>query len=410
VGVNRTETVLVVGGGVTGVGVARDLAMRGVDVTLVERGTFAGGTSGRSHGLLHSGARYAVDDPRGAEECLEESEVLKEIAPHCLDETGGFVVQVEGDGPDYFERVREACDELGMRTETLTGEEARTEEPGLVKEVERVLRVPDGVVHPSRLTVANAMDASERGAEVLSGTAVISLRVEDGRVAGATLEREGESREIDVSYVVNAAGPWAGAVAGLADCEVEMAPTSGVMVAVEYDSLGTVLNRARAPDDGDIVIPHPEEVILGTTARSIDDRDEVPEEEWEVEAMFEECGAMLSGLDPDRVTRSYWGVRPLYSEDRETWEGRGISRGFYLLDHDERDGVEGMVTITGGKLTTYRGMAEATADAVCRELDVDEPCRTADASLWGADDVEALDRAVLETDARNPADEDLLPT
>ena len=86
----HATTVLVVGGGGTGTGTARDLAARGVDVTLVERGGLASGTSGRSHGLLHSGARYAESDPEGAVECREENEILRDIAGQWIDDTGGL--------------------------------------------------------------------------------------------------------------------------------------------------------------------------------------------------------------------------------------------------------------------------------------------------------------------------------
>ena len=94
------STVLVIGGGATGTGIARDLAMRGVDVTLVDRGGLGGGTSGRSHGLLHSGARYAEADAEGAEECIVENRTLRDIAGACVRETGGLFVRLDGDDPD----------------------------------------------------------------------------------------------------------------------------------------------------------------------------------------------------------------------------------------------------------------------------------------------------------------------
>ena len=103
-------TALVIGGGATGVGVARDLALRGVEVTLVDRGRLAAGTTGRSHGVLHSGARYAEADADDAAACLAENRILREIAPACIDETGGYFLQLDGDDPDYFERKRAACD------------------------------------------------------------------------------------------------------------------------------------------------------------------------------------------------------------------------------------------------------------------------------------------------------------
>ncbi|MEM4780841.1 MAG: FAD-dependent oxidoreductase [Halalkalicoccus sp.] len=401
-------TVLVVGGGATGAGVARDLSMRGVEVTLVERGDFAGGTSGRSHGLLHSGARYVPGDEEGARECIAENRVLKRIAPHCIDDTGGLFLQVAGDDPEYVEEKHAACEELRIEVEELSAGEARELVADLAPEIERALRVPDAVIHPTRLTVANAADAHERGATLLAHTELTDLLVEDGRVVGAVVEDESGERTIRAEYVVNATGAWAGTLASLAGIDVEMTPSSGVMVAVEYDGLDTVLNRARPAADGDIVIPHPEQVVLGTTSVDVEDPDEFERDDAEVERMFEECGAMLSGLDPERIDRVYWGVRPLYSEDRERYEGRQISRGFYLLDHADRDGIEGFASVVGGKLTTYRKIAEATSDHVCERLGVEAACRTAEEPLFGADREGAIDEVIREFGVENPADSDLV--
>ncbi|QCJ48283.1 FAD-dependent oxidoreductase [Haloprofundus sp. MHR1] len=409
----QTE-VLVIGGGATGVGIARDLAMRGVDVVVAERGGLASGTSGRSHGLLHSGARYAPDDELGAEECIRENRILRDIAGHCIRDTGGFFVQLPEDDPEFFEEKLAACEDIGIEAEVLGDEETRAEVPGLTPDAERVMKVPDGVVYPSRLVAANAASAAENGAEVLTHAPVTDVRVEDGRATGATLGGDVDET-VDADYVVNAAGTWAGECAELAGVEVAMRPTKGVMVSVDYPGLGPVLNRCRPPADGDIVVPHETQAVLGTTSIEVDDPDEFDEEHWEIRKMVEECSKMLPEAAKSEILRTWWGVRPLYAPDeaeRETMDGgegdaRGISRGFFLLDH-EREGVENFASIVGGKLTTYRMMAEATADHVCEAIGVDEPCRTAEEELPGIDDERRLDEFVAEYDARSPSDEDVL--
>jgi glycerol-3-phosphate dehydrogenase len=201
----------------------------------------------------------------------------------------------------------------------------------------------------------------------------------------------------------------------MAGVEVEMRPTSGVMVSVDYPDLGPVLNRCRDPDDGDIVIPHDDQAVLGTTSNVVDDPDDYPTDEAEIERMFAECGEMLPALRDAEVIRSWWGVRPLYAPDEDTrgsqsggtGASRGISRGFFVLDHAD-DGVENFTSIVGGKLTSYRLMAEETADLVADRLGVDEPCRTADEPLPGVDDATELNRFVSAYDARSPTDEDVV--
>ncbi|MFC6837254.1 FAD-dependent oxidoreductase [Halomarina ordinaria] len=398
--------VLVVGGGATGAGVARDLALRGVDVALVERGGLTSGTSGRSHGLLHSGARYAEADARGAEECLEENEILRDVAGACIRDTGGLFVQLAGDDPGYFETKRSACADVGIPTETLDGDEAREIVPDLAPETERVLRVPDAVVYPSRLVAANAGDARDHGATIHTHAPVEDVTVERGRVTGVHVGGTVGDR-IEADYVVNATGAWAGEFAAMAGLDVEMRPTRGVMLSVEYAGLGPVLNRCRNPADGDIVVPHGTEVVLGTTSVPVRDPDDYGTDPREVETSVEECAAMLPPVADAPETRTWWGVRPLYAPDEDERGGRGISRGFFLLDH-AADGVDDVASIVGGKLTTYRRMAEATADLVCERLDVDAPCDTADRPLPAVDRPERLDALVAEFDGQGPTDEDVV--
>lgn len=131
----RSGTVLVVGGGATGVGVCRDLALRGLDVVLVDRGGLASGTSGRSHGLLHSGARYAESDPTGAKECRAENRILRSIGGARVRDIGGLFVQMADDDAAYFDQKRTACTDAGIRTELLDGDAARDLVPDLAGDV-----------------------------------------------------------------------------------------------------------------------------------------------------------------------------------------------------------------------------------------------------------------------------------
>ncbi|PCR90425.1 FAD-dependent oxidoreductase [Natrinema ejinorense] len=402
---SRTDA-LVIGGGATGTGIARDLALRGVDVTLVERDGLSSGTSGRSHGLLHSGARYAEADGPEARGCLEENRTLRRIAGACIRETRGLFVQLGDDDPGYFEAKRDACADIGIPTKVVDGETARETVPELADEVERAMWVPDGVVAPSRLVAANAADAREHGARICTHAPVTSMTVEGGRVTTVTLGGAVDET-VRPSYVVNATGPHAGHVAELAGVSVEMRPTRGVMVSVAYDDLEPVLNRCREPADGDIIVPHDGEVVLGTTSVSVDDPDDYERADWEIEQTASECAAMLPPVtDADRV-RTWWGVRPLYEPDEAARGGRGISRGFHLLDHGD-EGVENCCSIVGGKLTTYRRMAEATADLVCDRLGVEATCSTADERLPGALEPALLDEFVRQFDGQGPTDSDLV--
>lgn len=409
--------VVVVGGGATGTGVARDLAVRGLDVTLLERGGLLSGTSGRSHGLLHSGARYAVEDPESARACSQERVVLASIADACVEETGGLFVSLSGDDPAYCEAKRDACEDCGIQVAELSPAEAREREPGLAEDVARALAVPDAVVSPSRLVAATADDARRRGATIETDAEVADIRVADGRVtavvaAGGTYEP---------AYVVNAAGAWAGEVAALAGVPLEMRPTAGAMVAVDRP-VGPVVNRCREPSDGDVVVPRGDRAVLGTTSEPVDDPDDLgnPDDpdavdgsDPTVDRLVESCAEMLPALADAPVVGTYRGVRPLYagagdgSGEEETGGGRSTSRGFRVLDHAD-DGVAGFCSVVGGKLTTHRLMAEVASDHVCAALEHDALCRTAVEPLAAADDPARLDELVAEFGGPGPADADVV--
>jgi len=415
----RDTEVLVIGGGSTGCGVARDLARRGLAVTLVERGTLTHGTTGRMHGLLHSGGRYAVSDRTSARECIAENRILREIAGHCVEETGGLFVD-RGDSGAYFEEKLAGCRAAGIPATVLSGREAREREPALAADVERAIAVPDAAIDPFRLCVANARDAIDHGARIETWTEVVDVLREDGEVIGVEVRRRdgpderagdplgerapaGSLERITAEYVVNATGPWAGQLAAMADLEVAVRPSKGAMAITNVREVDTVVNACRPKGDADILVPHETTAILGTTDVEVDDPDDYPEERWEIDLLIEELSKLVPALADARIIRSFWGVRPLYEPpERGTEDPTDVTRQFYLLDHADRDGVGGMATVVGGKLTTYRLMAERIADHVCVELGVDASASTAQEPLPGSEEPAALEAEMDRFGLRSP--------
>ena len=414
----RDTEVLVLGGGSTGCGIARDLAMRGLDVTLLERGTLTDGTTGRMHGLLHSGGRYAVTDRRSARECIAENEILREIAGHCVEMTGGLFVKRPEDPDAYFEEKLAGCRECGIPARVLSGREAREREPHLAMDIDRAIEVPDGAIDPFRLCVANAMDAEAHGARIETHAEVIDVLREGDDVYGVEVRYEADPRdrigssggrrvgateEITAEYVVNATGAWAGSLAAMAGLEVAVRPSKGAMVVTNVRQVDTVINRCRPKGDADIIVPHETTVILGTTDEEVADPDDYAEERWEVDLLIDTLAELVPILREARTIRSFWGVRPLYEPpERETADPTDVTREFFLLDHADRDGVSGMASIVGGKFTTYRLMAERVADHGCAELGVRASCETASEPLPGSENLEALEDAMDDFGLRSP--------
>ena len=159
--------IIVIGGGATGAGTARDCALRGLRVLLVERYDLAVGATGRNHGLLHSGARYAVTDEESARECIKENMILRRIASHCIEENDGLFISLPEDGLDYQATFVERCQAAGISAEIIDPKQAKLLEPSVNPALIGAVRVPDGSVDPFRLTLANVVDAKRHGATVL---------------------------------------------------------------------------------------------------------------------------------------------------------------------------------------------------------------------------------------------------
>ncbi|HEU5098148.1 MAG TPA: anaerobic glycerol-3-phosphate dehydrogenase subunit GlpA [Roseiflexaceae bacterium] len=372
-----TTDVLVIGGGATGAGVLRDLALRGIQAVLVEKGDLTYGTTGRYHGLLHSGGRYVVKDPQSATECAEENEILRRIMPHCLEETGGFFVVTPADDESYTERFVQGCHATRVPVNEISVREMLRREPLLNPRISRVFEVRDGAADSFLATHANAEDAKQHGAQVLTYHVVKALDLADDRVSGAICEdmRTGEDVHIHASYVVNAAGAWAGKIAGMAGAKVTVVPGKGTMIAMNHRMINTVVNRCKPPADGDIIVPIRTVAVIGTTDMSVPDPDVFGIEPWEVELMLKEGEQLVPGISRMRVLRAWAGVRPLY-KDQDVTDDREISRTYKLLDHEARDGIKGLISIVGGKWTTYRLMAAEATDAVAAKLGVAAECRT----------------------------------
>ena len=379
--------VLVVGGGSTGAGVARDAAMRGFSTVLVERGDLATGTTGRFHGLLHSGGRYAVKDPVAARECVVENPILRRTAADCIEDTGGFFVSTRWDDPAFGDDFLEGCRATGVPVEEIPVAEALRREPKLDPGITRAFAVPDASLDPWKLVSACTRSAEQYGARILPYHRVVGLDRHGDKVVGARVhdERTGDELEIRSDVIINAAGAWAGQIASLAGCVVTVLPGKGIMIAMNHRLVNTVVNRCKPPSDGDIIVPIRTVSVIGTTDMEVADPDELEVTQAEIDEMLDEGEKLVPGFRKARALRVWAGARPLYSADEVT-DTRDVSRTHTVIDHATRDGVEGFITITGGKTTTFRMMAEHAVDAACEKLGVDRACRTSEEPLPDSED------------------------
>jgi glycerol-3-phosphate dehydrogenase len=384
----------VIGGGINGTGIARDLALRGVPVTLVERREIGSGTTWASSGMIHGGLRYLQKDPEVTKHSCIDSGAIQRIAPHLVFRIP-FVMPVFREdpvGPELVEIALEMYDRYvplknGRRHTRLTRAQALALEPALSDRLECAFTLDEWGVDAARLCVANALDAADRGATVLTHTeAVEILQDGSGRVTGARLRDRvrGDEAIVEAELVMNATGPWAPEVAAQAGEALRLRPGKGIHLVFER-RVSNVAIYAKGVDGRDMfTFPHEQNSMAGTTDDDYyGDLDHIDVTEDEVSYVLQAMERSIPGVRAHRVLHAIQGVRP-------TMFGFGayedeLSRDYEVVDHGAAGGVRGLYTMTGGKLAAYRLMAEDAANQLAAELGVEAPCRTAELPLPGGD-------------------------
>ena len=353
--------------------------MRGFDVTLVESGDLGSGTSSRFHGMLQSGARYAVSDPSYAAECMRERRTVGELVPDAVEPTGGLFVSLPEDPPEFPGRFVEGCRRAGIPCTELDPDRVKMEEPDIDCSVRRAFAVPDAVIDPWRLVNRLAEDVVRRGGRVLTRSRVGGIDRSDGAIRAVRISTDGNESRIEADVVVNAAGPWSARVAAMVDQKVDLELTKGAILVLSHRFVRRVVNRCRPADSHDIVVPSGTVSLFGTTSKVVDDPDATQVTPAEIQELLEGVELLVGGIRQRRVLRAWAGVRPLVKVN--DWPtDKPLPRRHSVIDHSS-NGVEGFFSVCGGSLTTHRAMAEDVGDHVCRHLGISEPCRTASTHL-----------------------------
>jgi glycerol-3-phosphate dehydrogenase len=356
--------VVVIGAGSTGLFVALDLSLRGASVVVLDSQGIARGTSGRFHGLLHSGARYAVEDSKAAEECAMESATISRMAGHAVFDSGSYFVAFKGDDDAYIDSFRKALKDTDIKSQEVTISSLLEREPKISRDAYCAIAVPDMVIDPFRLLAGAAYMAKSKGA-------TLHLHSKVTGITKSGVVKTSDGLELTGRVIVNSAGPWAAQVASLLGNELGLMPTIGAMLVYRPRLVNVVVNHLRPPSDGDIVLPFYDTNILGTTAQVVEDMDNVTVDDEGLQDLIYEGSKMVPDLKTTAYSRFYYSARPLF----QGLDPRGISRDFEIVEDDP------LVTILGGKLTTCRLIGEKVSDLVSGKLGLDAPCTTKEIQL-----------------------------
>jgi glycerol-3-phosphate dehydrogenase len=394
--------VIVLGGGVNGAGVARDCAMRGLRVLLLERADLGVGASGNSSGMIHGGIRYMLSDRKVTALACRDSGYIQRIAPHLLfripflmpfassreaaslvDRATWYATEVYVGTYDLYQPLKR-----GKPSTRLSPEELYALEPGLRPGLAGAVTLDEWGIDAFRLCVLNALDAAARGADVRTWTEGRELLREGGRVRGVRWRDllTGEEGEALAPVVFNATGAWSPGLARRSGARVPMRPGKGVHLTLDrrYSNYGVIC----AAVDGRqmFVMPHESESIIGTTDDDYyGDPDDLEATHDEVEYLLEGAASLVPGVRDARVTRAWCGLRTTiyaYGPNEDA-----LSREHQLHD-GAAEGLAGLLSFVGGKLASYRAQAEEATDRIMDLLARPRgTCRTHEVPLPGGDEV-----------------------
>ncbi len=391
--------VIVVGGGCNGTGIARDAAMRGLKVLLLEKNDFASGTTGASSGMIHGGPRYLMTDVKTTRTSSKDAGYIKKIASHLCFRIPFLYPVVQGNGSSLGKKIVltltdaffDAYDRFsalkgGEKHTRLSREEALQLEPSLSPNVIGALTFDEWGINSHRLCVANALAAQESGGTVKNHNAVAQILKKDQTVHGVRARNllTGEESEYHGKILVNATGPWATQFCAMAGVELKLRPAKGIHLVLDR-RITNIAVVSQCIDGREIFInPHGTTTLLGTTDDDYyGDLDDIPVTPDEIEYLLQGMEKSYPEIRKARVISTTRGVRPtLYQEG--IYED-DLSRGHRIFDHERENGLKGMISLAGGKLASYRQMAEETTNLLCKKLKVKSSCSTHWVPLPGGD-------------------------
>ena len=398
---NRTFDAIIIGAGINGAGIARDAAMRGLNVLLMDKGDIASGTTSWSTRLIHGGLRYLENGELGlVRESLRERERLLRIAPHLVKPLPMLIPVYEQArrGKHTIRAGMVAYDLLSFdkslkRHRPLSRSEAIARAPGLNVEGLRgaFIYYDAQIEYAERLTFENALSASQHGAEILTYARVDEFVVEKGGVRGVEFTDLLTNRScVARSHLtVNVSGPWVDEVLAGTNQRTErlVCGTKGSHLIVDaFDGAPIDALYVEAQQDGRpfFIIPWNGAFLIGTTDLPYNGNlDEVSADDREIDYLLDETNRVIprARLKRDAIRYTYSGVRPLPC--RKESDPRSITRRHFIRDHAPK--LHGFISIVGGKLTTYRNLSEQTTDLLFKKLGRKPPvCQTADVPLPGA--------------------------
>ena len=369
---NMMPRIIVIGGGATGCGVARDLVLRGYQTTLVESGNLGSGTSSRSHGMLQSGARYAVTETSFAAECYNERNIISKIFPKAVELIGGLFISLPNDPEDYPEKFLKGCKIAKIPTKEIEISEVLKHEKELTKNILRAFHVPDALIYPTKLFYLLAKEIRACGGKILTNHKVVSIKQINNMVSSVVVSHNGVKKNIECDGIINAAGPWSSKIAKLINQNVELQLTRGCGIFFAGQLVSQAINRCRIPNNNDIMCPSGQESLWGTTSEVVYNPDTPKTRPDEIQELLSGAEKLFPNIKKYKLFKMWSGVRPLV-KPKKIDKNLPLPRRHLVIDHEET-GLNNFLTVCGGALTTHRLMAEDVVNKLGNKFGIDIAC------------------------------------
>ena len=363
--------VAIIGGGIAGLSIARDLALRGFRITIFDKRKIGNGTTTQCAGMLHSGARYVTKDIKTAKLCFNWNKIIRKIVPQAVGKRGAFYVRYIKDDPEYEERFINGCKEIGIPLRKISGPKARMLEPRLGSNVSHVFKTPDVVIDTFSLIYSYLYDLRKMGVKVL----------EETNIKRASLESE--KWKIDTNkgsfifdFVINSTGDGLAIVGKIFGADIETSYIYGSMALFERRLSSRIITRCAPNAIGDVIVPGVDLTLIGSTWHERGRPSKVSITKKDEKEIKRTASKMLPLVNKQRLISCLTSVRT-HLKDLSYKSLFGSKRDYIILDHEATHGIVNLISVLPGKMTIARYVAEQVGDIVCRKFNIGKKSRTA---------------------------------
>jgi len=368
------KQVAVIGGGIAGLSIARDLTLRNFDVVLFDKQKIGNGTTVQCAGMLHSGARYVTKDLKIAKLCLEENKIIQRIIPHAVGKKNAYFVRYIDDDLDYEKKFIEGCKKVGIPVRRISGDFAKQNEPKLGSKISHAFETPDKVIDTFTLVFSYLDDLKKRSnVKIYESTEIKFANFNKDKWNIKT-----DKATFSFDFVINSSGDGLSQVSKLFGQNIELSYIYGSMALFSGRLSSRIVTRCAPNATGDVIVPAHKYTLIGSTWHERDRRGIIKINKEDEKEIRKIAGDMIPSARDARLLSSLTGVRTHPKDD--SYSGSfGDKRDFLIINHqDNNSGTYiNFMSVLPGKMTIARYVAEQAGDIVCKRLNIKKKSITA---------------------------------